>query len=271
MNLYPLVGSISVAGSHHRGNQDRQWHWIPPDPTALRRKGVLLAVADGLGGHRAGATASHIALSVLFDSYYRDPASDPRRSLVRSMVKANAQIYSTGYYYEAYKGMATTLTAAIIRDQHLVVANIGNSPAFLIRQGRVQVLSRDHSWAAYAVAARLLRPSEAANHPYRHVLLRSVGSQPSVQADHISLRVQPDDVLVLCTDGLADRLTPSEIGWISSVYAPPDASRALVEWACGRRAEDDVTVLVARLVPAPLYAARQHSQRLAAALRVAAV
>ncbi|MCC7355575.1 MAG: serine/threonine-protein phosphatase [Anaerolineae bacterium] len=269
MNLYPWISSLSTAGTYHRENQDWRGHWVPPHPAVRQRKGVLLAVADGLGGHRAGATASQMALSTLFDAYYRDPTRDPRRSLVQGVLRANAQIYGTGYYYEAYRGMASTMTAAVVRGQQLVIANVGNSPAYLIRRGRVYTLSRDHSWAAYAVAARLLSPHEAANHPYRHVLLRSVGSRLSVKADAVSLRLQPDDILVLCTDGLSDRLTPGEIGWLSVAYPPPDAARALVERARARQAVDDVTVIVARLVPAPPHALWQPPRWSAAMPRLA--
>jgi protein phosphatase len=179
--------------------------------------------------------------------------------LLRAVQAANRQVYSYGYHYPAYHGMATTLVAAVVRASELVVAHVGDSRAYLVRAGRTWPITSDHSWVAEMVARGALSPADAARHPYRHVITRSIGAHPDVQADVRRLRVSPGDTLVLCTDGLSDLVTPAEIGWVTATSAPQHATRRLIELANQRGGGDNISALVVRLEQPARQAARPGS------------
>lgn len=240
------VSAYTDRGRMRPGNQDWWGQFVPADQRTLAEKGALFAVADGMGGRVGGEVASQLAVQYLLQAYYRDPLRQLDRSLVQAVQVANRQVHSYGHYYPAYQGMATTLVAAAVRGRELVVAHVGDSRAYLARAGRVWLLTRDHSWVTEMVARGALTPAEAARHPYRHVISRSIGTRPDVHVDVRRLRVSPDDTLVLCTDGLSDLVTPAEIGWVVSTSAPQHATRRLIELANQRGGRDNISALVVR-------------------------
>lgn len=240
------VSALTDPGRVRPSNQDWWGQFVPPNQRTLAEKGALFAVADGMGGRVGGEIASQLAIQYLLQAYYRDPSRQIDQSLARAVQAANRQVHSYGYYYPAYQGMATTLVVAVVQGQDLVVAHVGDSRAYLARAGRVWPLTRDHSWVAEMVVRGALTPAEAARHPYRHVISRSIGPTPEVQVDVRRLRLSPGDTLVLCTDGLSDLVNPSEIGWAASRLAPPHAVQSLVRWANERGGRDNISALVVR-------------------------
>jgi serine/threonine protein phosphatase PrpC len=253
------TSALTDPGRRRTANQDWWGQVVPSDRRILAQKGALFVVADGMGGRVGGEVASRLAVQYLLQAYYRDPSRQLEQSLARALQVANRQVYSYGYHYPAYRGMATTLVAAVVRGQELVVAHVGDSRAYLARAGRTWPLTSDHSWVAEMVARGALSPADAARHPYRHVITRSIGARPDVQVDVRRLRVSPGDTLVLCTDGLSDLVTPAEIGWVAATSAPQHATRRLVELANQRGGGDNVSALVVRLEQPARQAARPGS------------
>jgi serine/threonine protein phosphatase PrpC len=219
---------------------------LPPE--TMERKGRLYAVADGMGGHAAGEVASKRAITVLFQQYYDDPDVDLVRSLERAFWAANAEIYAQAATHPEQSGMGTTLVAAVIQDDELVVANVGDSRAYLIRNGQAEQISRDHSWVNEQVEAGLLTESEAQTHMYRNIITRSLGSRPDVAVDTFSLPLEVGDGILLCTDGVSNEVRAPEIGQsVSESVRADQAAAGLVATANRRGGADNLTVIVVRV------------------------
>jgi len=243
-HLQLSVGALTHPGRVRRINQDWLGHYIPSDTATRAAKGSLFVVADGMGGRPAGHVASRLAVQTLLQAYYRDSSRDIAHSLVRAVRQANAQLYTYGAYYPAYRGMATTIVAAVVRGHELVVAHVGDSRAYLVRGGNIWPLTRDHSWIAQMVSLGILTPAEAARHPYRRVILRSLGPRPDVRVDVRRLSLKAGDALILCSDGLSDLVAAGEIGWATRAWGPQQAVQALVAWANRRGGTDNIAAIV---------------------------
>lgn len=258
------VGARTDPGRVRPNNQDWWLQYVPPDPRVLAAKGALFAVADGMGGRAGGQVASQLAVQHVLQAYYEDSTQPIASSLHQAVRIANHRVYAYGQAYPAYQGMATTLVAAVVRGKELIVAHVGDSRAYLVRAGRVWPLTRDHSWVAEMVARGLLTPAQAASHPYRHVIMRSVGPKPAVAVDVQRTKIAPGDALVLCTDGLSDVVSPGEIGWAAAALAPQHAAQTLIDWANQRGGRDNISALVVRM---EYPTAQQAGQGRAAARR----
>ena len=214
-------------------------------PELAAAKGYLYVVADGVGGHRGGEVASRIAVQVTQQVYYADPNPDVGASLTAAIQEANRRIYHQGIGSPDRFGMSTTITAAVVRGDELVVANVGDSRAYLVRSGRARQLTVDHTWVEEQRRAKVLTDEEAADHPQRNVITRSLGGKLDVRVDVFRERLTPGDALLLCTDGLSDLVTPQEIaGVVGQSRNPGAAVRRLVDLAKNRGAPDNVTAVV---------------------------
>ena len=215
----------------------------------VNRKGRLYAVADGMGGHAAGEVASRKAINVLFRHYYEDMDIDLRRSLEQAFWAANAEIYAHAASNAAHSGMGTTLVAAVVQDDELLIANVGDSRAYLITNGQIRQLSRDHSWVNEQVEAGLLSEAEAQAHIYRNIITRSMGSRPEVDVDTFSTSLRAGDIVLLCSDGLSNEVPEEEILQIvTSHESAQDAAAQLIQAANRHGGNDNVTALVVRVV-----------------------
>ena len=194
----------------------------------LAQRGELLAVADGMGGHAAGEVASQEAIDSLYTEYYGNPSSDLPRSLRRAVEKANARIHAQASSDEVMHGMGTTLVAAVIRGDRLIVANVGDSRAYIFREGVLRQISRDHSWVAETLAAGLITEEQAKTHSYRNLITRALGQRPEVEVDLFQERLRAGDVLLLCSDGLTNEVDDVRIAQVLSQGSPVEAVRSLV-------------------------------------------
>jgi len=244
--LQLTVGALTHPGRVRSINQDWWGRHTPPDARQLAAKGSLFIVADGMGGRAGGDIASRLAVQNVLHFYYQDTSRNLARSLQMAIRQANAQIINYGYHYPAYRGMATTLVAAVQRDREVVIAHVGDSRAYLTRSGQVWALTQDHSWVVEMMARGALSPTEAVSHPYRHVITRSLGHQPDVQVDLRRLKFGIGDTLVLCTDGLSDVVSSSEIGWATQTLTPGRAAQTMVGWANQRGGRDNISAMVVR-------------------------
>ena len=202
----------------------------------------LFAVADGMGGHEAGEVASEITINTLNDLA---PQSADAEALARAVVAANLNVIKAPSQGVGREGMGTTLTAAILEKERLVITQVGDSRAYLLHNGSLQQLTRDHSLMADMIEAGQLTEAEARVHPNRSVITRAIGSDPHMQPDLYELNVETGDRLLLCSDGICGMIEDHEIASIMR-QAPSAQSCAdqLVEAALAAGGFDNATAVV---------------------------
>jgi PPM family protein phosphatase len=163
----------------------------------------LLVVCDGMGGHAAGQTASSMACktfsAVLAED--GDEGVDVNR-LKRACKQANTAVYEASKRNPAWAGMGSTLVVVAIRGPELGLINVGDSPAYLFRDGSATLISQDHSWPAEQVRLGVIKPEQAAEHPLKHRLTRAIGVWDAIQPYTDKMKVEPGDTIVLCSDGV---------------------------------------------------------------------
>ena len=205
----------------------------------------MLAVADGMGGAAGGEVASRLAADVV-GAAFGGSSADEMEAALRA---ANWVVWDRATGTPELRGMGTTLCAAgLLADGSVVVANVGDSRAYLASNGSVDRLTDDHTIAADLVRQGQLTDAEAACHPHRHVLTRALGVAPSVAIDRRSVAVDPGDRLLLCTDGLFGEVGEDDIGsLLASELTPAAIADSLVDLALAKSGRDNITVVVAEV------------------------
>jgi protein phosphatase len=220
----------------------------PPDTSAARARGTLCVLADGVGGQAAGEVASHLAVDTVRDAFYAAPMHQPvDQALVDAVRAANDAVWSAARADPNHAGMASTVTAAVISGQTLVLAHVGDSRAYVFRGPRVTQITRDHSWVALQVEAGVLTPAEARRHRRRNIVLRALGQGPTVEVDTYRYLLEPGDIALLCSDGLTTVVDDDEIAACLAATAPQKRAEALIAFALDRGAPDNVSVACASL------------------------
>jgi protein phosphatase len=208
----------------------------------------LLVVADGMGGHQGGETASRLALETIGNVFEREfGAADTL--LVRAFRAANNEIYRVGESDPSLRGMGTTGVAILIgpRDEGWV-AHIGDSRAYRLRDGRFDQITEDHSWVCEEVRQGRITADEAREHSMKNVLLRSIGVGSNVDVSASAIELQSGDRFLLCSDGLWGELEDPEIAEVLAREPPSSAVRELVDRAIAHGGRDNVTVQVAEVI-----------------------
>lgn len=218
-------------------NQD--WFFAGP----VGRSGHLGVVADGMGGHTAGEVASRRAIETLVASL-RQSRTQPPVALARAAQAANVEVYNLALERPELKGMGTTLTAVLLDDQVGLVGHVGDSRAYLIRNGKAQRLTLDHSWVADRVRQGLLSEEEARKHRWRNVITNAIGATPTFRLDVLYFDVLPGDLVVVVSDGVSMLLDEETIVKVTSSGAPAEAAAKLVAAANERGSPDNVTAVV---------------------------
>jgi len=238
------MGAKTDLGRVRDNNEDKFDFFEPEDPAMLAVKGSVYAVADGMGGHSAGQIACELALKTLLSVYYADPSPDKEAALRRAVTEANGLIYDTAQAIPDRQGMGTTLTAAVLCEDTLMIAQVGDSRAYLVRGGKITQLTEDHSWVAEQVRLGAMTLAEAQVSPFRNIITRSVGTAATVEPDIFTQSLQVGDTFVFCSDGLTGHVDPSEIQEMVQSQSPSAAAMALVEAANERGGRDNITALV---------------------------
>lgn len=222
------------------------------DPGLVRRRNEdaflcdppLFAVADGMGGAQAGEVASRLAAAALRDFHEADLLeAEPRlRSIIQ---EANRRIYARAASDPHASGMGTTLTAALVTGDRVAVGHVGDSRAYLLREGQLEQLTNDHSLVADLVRSGRLTPEEAEVHPQRSVITRALGTDSAVDVDSFSIEARPGDVFLLCSDGLTTMVPVETVRRILlESERLSDAAQALVAEANRNGGEDNITVVL---------------------------
>jgi len=233
------TASQSDVGRARRDNQDAFGEF-----TSARGE-RLLVVADGMGGHVGGATASRICVETLGE-VLQDPDGAPEERLARGLVRANARIRAAAERQTELAGMGTTAVALLFASPRSAwLGWVGDSRAYRARDGELETLSSDHSVVAEWVRVGILRPDEAEHHPRRNELLRALGASDGLEPELRELEVRPRDRFLLCSDGLSAVVPVEEIRAVLAFEPPELAVKKLVAMANERGGPDNVTVLVA--------------------------
>lgn len=259
----PSTGNLlDLAGLTHEG----QVREINEDTWAMDTlpTGEVFLVADGMGGHRTGEVASALARDSLLEALTElNLKATPPESLARAFQRANLAVYQQAMRRSESRGMGTTMTAVFLDGKNAIIGHVGDSRAYLIRDGRIEQLTRDHSWVADKVRQGLLTEAEAREHKWRNVITNALGSYPQLRLDLFSAGVQQGDTILLCSDGLTNVLTDGHILEVVESNALEPASRVaeiLIDHANAGGGPDNITVVLARVLK--IKNAREAAYRL---------
>ena len=238
----PLVVGRS-AGLTDTGRKRRQ------NEDALVCDPPLFAIADGMGGAQAGEVASRLAAAAIEEGAAAIQGEEGVATVVRA---ANARIFERAVHDPAVAGMGTTATVAVVDERAgtVTIAHVGDSRAYLYRDGELEQLTTDHSLVGELVRSGRLTEDEAAVHPHRSVITRALGTDAEVEVDTLTLEVAAGDLVLLCSDGLSAMVRDDEIAQVlrSAEGVPRAAAEALVSAANAAGGEDNVTVVLFELV-----------------------
>jgi serine/threonine protein phosphatase PrpC len=231
-------------GKVRQVNEDRAWSGRLADGW------TAVIVADGMGGHRAGDVASELAVNCLADALqYWDPEWTQDEGIVRlqEMIrKANKIVHETASLNEQYHNMGTTVVAAVLNKHGGWIGHVGDSRIYRLREGELEQLTDDHTVINELSKSGQLSPEEAARHPLRHAITRSVGTDRDVRADVKAIDWRPGDRLLLCSDGLSglveERMLQLTLGQPGATLE--QVADRLVEMALDAGGDDNVTVVL---------------------------
>jgi serine/threonine protein phosphatase PrpC len=231
-------------------NEDSGRFSRPSDPATLASKGVLLIVADGMGGHSAGEVASGMTVELVPRLYYGSASAAPD-ALREAVEETNRQIHAASLADESKRGMGTTCTALAVAGGEAFAAHVGDSRLYMMRDGKVYLLTEDHSAVMEMVKLGLITMEEARTHEDKNVILRALGTAPEVEVATLEpFRVRAGDKYLLCSDGLYDLVTDEEIGReLSAAEDIHAAGERLIAVAKARGGHDNITVGIVELVP----------------------
>jgi protein phosphatase len=237
------VGSATDVGRVREANEDAFL-------TALRNGAVLLAVADGMGGHKAGEVASALAIEALKQALADPDVSEPPEAwLSRAVAQANASIWRAAQDDPDKEGMGTTLVCALLTAAgEVAIANVGDSRAYALADGRATLVTIDHTWVNQQVLDGQMSEREARHSPFRNLLTRSLGNTPDVEVDVFAgLRLDQGDGLVLVSDGVTGYLDERDLASVMrESITSQEAAERLVAEAVARGGADNATAVVVR-------------------------
>ncbi|MBI4870146.1 MAG: Stp1/IreP family PP2C-type Ser/Thr phosphatase [Candidatus Riflebacteria bacterium] len=243
------VGYLTHVGKRREHNEDN-YYVFDAEGCDSGERGMLFAVADGMGGHAAGETASRIAVETLRDYYIQAFDGSFRDKLEKCIEQANTRIFSQAQTSPALKGMGTTLTVALLHASTVNIGQIGDSRAYLIRGKTITQLTDDHSLVAEQIRQGILTEEEAANHPARNIITRALGTKERVEADFSTCMLEPDDRVLMCSDGLHGVLPNDEIlRIVLAASDSPGACQRLIDRANEGGGPDNITAVLFHMRP----------------------
>jgi protein phosphatase len=232
------IAVVTDTGRRRLGNEDA-YVWRPP----------LFAIADGMGGAKAGEIAAGIAADTLEKADSRPLDADDLATLIS---EANTRVWQRSLNDPSTAGMGTTFTVALVDEQAgaVVFGHVGDSRAYRVRDGVLEQITTDHSLVAELVESGVLTPEEAERHPQRSAITRALGTEPEVEPDVFTIEVAPGDLFLLCSDGLSDMLSEDQIAAAIERAGgdPTAAGEELVRNANAEGGDDNITVLLFEIV-----------------------
>ncbi|MFA5783500.1 MAG: Stp1/IreP family PP2C-type Ser/Thr phosphatase [Phycisphaerae bacterium] len=245
-DIKPRWSCISDKGMAREQNEDAC--------TADERLGLFI-VSDGMGGHAGGAQASQIVIESLpvilgdrLEKIKSKSSSSIRREIKRSIVELNKKVLAEGANGNGHRNMGATLVMAMINDGRWYIANVGDSRAYLLRRGKLQQLTKDHTFVNELVQAGYIEPTQASEHPDRNVITQCVGFDENIKPMVRSMAIKKGDKILLCSDGLTTVTTDEEISDIIKTHREPqDACKTLIARANQAGGPDNITVMIVNI------------------------
>lgn len=260
------VSARTDVGMHRSGNEDS---FLVADLTTgatpdgadvsthqVGERGSLMIVSDGMGGAAAGEIASELAVTTIRESLEGMPASMEIPERLKSAAEiANERIWNQSQDNPELSGMGATLTAVLVQDTTAYVAQVGDSRAYLIRRDRIKQLTKDQSLVQMLVDSGAISADQMDSVP-QNVIMQALGTQPAVKVAMTAVQLYRNDCLVICSDGLSNKVTPDELRETAADAEDlNEACRALIEKANERGGEDNITVILARFDGESLHSA----------------
>ncbi|HET6419641.1 MAG TPA: protein kinase [Geobacteraceae bacterium] len=236
---------LSSAGPARDNNEDFVGFWQPETLEEKRGRGAVAVLADGVGGLHRGEVASRLAVETSLKTFREtEEGKTPQQFLTQMFNAANLAVYDKSMENHGKSRMATTLSIVVLRNDEIVVGNVGDSRVYLVRKAEIKQLSTDHSYVGMQQKFGLISETDAKTSNYRNILTRSVGQEPVIRIDVESSTAFKGDRIVLCSDGLYAYVADSEIADIVSRLSPAQACRQLVALAEQRGTDDNISVQV---------------------------
>jgi serine/threonine-protein kinase len=240
--------ALSSPGPVRETNEDYVGFWQPETLEEKRSRGAVAILADGVGGLHHGEVASRLAVETALKTFCQvDEAKNPSQLITQMFNGANLAVYDKGMEGGSRSPMATTLSIVVLRNDEVVVGNVGDSRVYLVSKAAITQLSTDHSYVGMQQKFGLISEQDAKTSEHRSILTRSVGQDPVIRVDVEQATVTKGDRVVLCSDGLYTHVADSEIADIVSRLSPAQACRQLVALAESRGTDDNLSVQVLQI------------------------
>jgi serine/threonine protein phosphatase PrpC len=245
MNLKIKVSLALDQGKVRSYNEDYGEYFIPKDKTNLENSGSIFVVSDGVGRSSRGDFASRYAVRSLLYNYFQNPALPRKDRLTKYIQQAGNEINTHAAESDSFRRMATTLVAAVISGSDLTVANVGDSRAYLYREGKIKQITRDHSLIEEMLRNGTLTKEEAARSNLKNRITRSLGGERDVKVDIFdAIQLHPGDKILLCSDGLSRYTSDAYLEKMLGKGEPDQITRKFAQFANRQGGEDNITVLV---------------------------
>jgi serine/threonine protein phosphatase PrpC len=251
LRVVPRVKFVarSEIGHARENNEDKFDFYEPDEEPLLAARGSVYLVCDGMGGHNAGQIASELAAKQFLHAYYH-LGGTAQEAARHAILQAHHYIAEMASKIPSRYGMGTTLTALILKQDEGILAHVGDSRCYRLREGVFEQLSRDHTLVARLVEQGIITPEQARYHPQRNVIRQAVGvADPSepLEPDIETFALQAGDLYLLCSDGLTDMVDDAEIEAIVREEPPTRAAWRLVDRALANGGRDNITVVLVRV------------------------
>lgn len=234
-----IVVGVSETGLVREKNEDSY---------LIDEKRGIFVVCDGMGGHKGGEVASRLAIDIFRETAEQDQENNPIVILNTAIKKANRTICEQAKSNPYLDDMGTTVTAAMITDYSMTIANVGDSSIYIIRGKNIRKITRDHTLAEQMLNKGLINEDQIRSNSYNHILTRALGIELQVTIDNFQEQLMPGDYVLLCSDGLTDMLTDDEIlAIILDNNEVSQISQGLVRQALDRGGYDNITLILLRL------------------------
>lgn len=241
------VASVTDIGCKRSHNEDAIAIWEPDDVAELARSGSLYIVADGVGGAAAGEVASRYAADVICYQHFSSKDPDLAARLVAAIIQAGNDIFHYNQSHPEQREMGTTLVAAVVQHDRLIVANVGDSRAYLVCDDEIEQITIDHNVVARMLAQGEISDDEAAVHPWRNQLTRCLGKESDVGVDAFERQLGQDNIVILCSDGLTRHVRDEEMKQIVREDKPASAASRLVNLAKERGGQDNISIIILKI------------------------
>lgn len=240
-------GAKTDIGRLRENNEDKHEFYLPDDIRQLASRGSTFIVCDGMGGAEAGQIAAELATKTFLDVYYNHRSADPAEAAMAAAKAANRFVSDVSRSIPGRQGMGCTLTALSFVQGEVVLAHVGDSRAYRIRDGEIEQISEEHTYVEEQVRLGAMTASEAEHSQYKHILSRAVGAEPDVEPQVSRWPVEQLDTYVLCSDGVSNELPNISLLDLALDGSPSSAAWRIVNDALLNGGRDNATVIVVRI------------------------